>query len=349
MYAATGGPNLKWEGTDFKWGAGHHCPPRWRRSWMKYFSAFRTFEQLVDCPEKQSVPWIHCIENIYIYPFRILNNLRMPWKIEFALKFFAALKYFYLSGFFRNLRLPWKRILSWNFSLYLIYFLHSGCLNNFCLPWKTECVLNSLYSMYFLSFIILKTCACPELQSLPWKCSLHWNNDFWGTCACSENRFFPEIFHCIEYSFYIQDFWATCACHEQESVHWIHYIFHLPRFLSNLTLPWKQSWPWIFQAGEGDRPPRPPASYATDPKENRRNKWILSKNPNVDLCMDRVTHITHNWMKQMSFVVECKIFYFKKLSSNICRYLCNFDCRDIFVPVVSAVSVLLGQIDAISG
>jgi len=27
MYAATGGPNVKWRGTDFKWGAGHHWPP----------------------------------------------------------------------------------------------------------------------------------------------------------------------------------------------------------------------------------------------------------------------------------------------------------------------------------
>jgi len=27
MYAATGGPNVKWGGTDFKWGTGHHCLP----------------------------------------------------------------------------------------------------------------------------------------------------------------------------------------------------------------------------------------------------------------------------------------------------------------------------------
>jgi len=27
IYAANGGPNVKWGGTDFKWGAGHHCPP----------------------------------------------------------------------------------------------------------------------------------------------------------------------------------------------------------------------------------------------------------------------------------------------------------------------------------
>ena len=87
----------------------------------------------------------------------------MPWKIEFALKIFHCIKYFYISGFLRNLRLPWKQSLSWNVSLYLIYFLHSGCLSNFCLPWKTEDVPNSLYLMYFLSFRIL------NILRLPWK------------------------------------------------------------------------------------------------------------------------------------------------------------------------------------
>jgi len=35
MYAATRGPNVKWGGTGFKWGAGHHWPPRWRRPWLQ--------------------------------------------------------------------------------------------------------------------------------------------------------------------------------------------------------------------------------------------------------------------------------------------------------------------------
>ena len=35
MYVATGGPNVKWGGTYFKWGAGHHGPPRWRRPWLE--------------------------------------------------------------------------------------------------------------------------------------------------------------------------------------------------------------------------------------------------------------------------------------------------------------------------
>jgi len=29
MCAVTGEPNVKWGGTDFKWGAGHHWLPRW--------------------------------------------------------------------------------------------------------------------------------------------------------------------------------------------------------------------------------------------------------------------------------------------------------------------------------
>ena len=105
-----------------------------------------------------------------------------------------------------------------------------------------------------------------------------------------KNRFCPENFHSIEYSFYIQDFWATWACPEKQSVTWIHCIeymffiiqnfeqtcacpekqnlpwnsslhwniFYLSGFLSNLILPWKQSLPWIFQTG-GEA-----ASYAAD-------------------------------------------------------------------------------------
>ena len=32
---------------------------------VEIFLSFRAFEQLVACPEEQSVPWIHCIEYIY--------------------------------------------------------------------------------------------------------------------------------------------------------------------------------------------------------------------------------------------------------------------------------------------
>jgi len=33
MYAATGGPNVKWRGADFKWGSRAPLAPRWRRPW----------------------------------------------------------------------------------------------------------------------------------------------------------------------------------------------------------------------------------------------------------------------------------------------------------------------------
>jgi len=48
MYAATGGPNVKWGGTDFKWVAGHHWSPRWRR-----ICCYVTFQP-------QFTPWKCC-------------------------------------------------------------------------------------------------------------------------------------------------------------------------------------------------------------------------------------------------------------------------------------------------
>jgi len=38
------------------------------------------------------------------------------------------------------------------------------------------------------------------------------------------NFVWPEIFHCIEYTFYIQEFWAICACLEKQSAPWIHLL-----------------------------------------------------------------------------------------------------------------------------
>ena len=123
------------------------------------------------------------------------------------------------------------------FTVFNNILLHSGCLSNCCLPWKTECALNSLCWMYLYPSEFWTTCACPEKQSLPWKFSLHWNKDFWGTCACSENIVFPEIFYCIECSFYIQDFWATCAFPEKQSVPWIHCVEYIFFIIQNCEQP----------------------------------------------------------------------------------------------------------------
>ena len=67
---------------------------------VEIFLVFQDFWATCACPEKQSVPWIHCIGYIYIFNHsEFWTTCACPEKIEFALKFFTALKYFYLSGF----------------------------------------------------------------------------------------------------------------------------------------------------------------------------------------------------------------------------------------------------------
>jgi len=108
------------------------------------------------------------------------------------------------------------------FSLYWIYFLHPGFLSNLRLPWKTECALNSLADcIFFIIQDFWATCACTEEQSCPenFYCFeiFFFIQEFWATCACPENRVCPEIFHWIETVFIIQEFWATCACPENRT------------------------------------------------------------------------------------------------------------------------------------
>ena len=63
--------------------------------------------------------------------------------------------------------------------------------------------------------------------------------------------------------------------------------------------------------------------------------------------MDCITHTTHNWVKQLSFAVECKFFISKNCLVTLVDVWVDF--WDIFVLVVSTVSVLFGQIYPISG
>ena len=165
------------------------------------FLPFSIFEKLCACPEKRSVPWIHCIEYIF---FIIQDFWALALKNRVVLKFLTVLKtiliiqdfwatcacsekqlfwnfslywnMFYHSGFSSNFRLPWQQSLPWYFLLYWIYIYHSECLNNFALALKLFTALN-------IFFII---------------------QDFWATSACSENRVCTEIFHSFEYTF---SFW----------------------------------------------------------------------------------------------------------------------------------------------
>ena len=105
------------------------------------------------------------------------------------------------------------------------------------------------------------------------------HSGFVTTFAWPANRLSPDIFHCIEYSFYYSWFLSNGACPEKKtelpsnfSLYWIYflhsgflsnlhlrwntegalntqywiYIFYYSGFLSNLRLPWKTELPWKF-------------------------------------------------------------------------------------------------------
>ena len=270
-----------------------------KQNCLKLFTVLKYFFIFQDFWATYGLPWkAECALNslYWIYIFLIIQNfeqLAHAPKNRVSLKFFTALKYFYLSGFLRKLRLSWKQSLSWNFSLYLIYFLHSGCLSNCCLPWKTKCALNSLYWMYFHPSEFWTTCACPEKQSLPWKFSLHWNKVFEELALALKTKFSLKFFTVLYIVFTFRIFEQLVrslknrVCPEftvlniyflsfrilnnlrlpwkqnlpwNFSLYWN--IFYLSGFLSNLSLPWKQSLPWIFQTG-GRPPPSPPRTPVT--------------------------------------------------------------------------------------
>ena len=76
---------------------------------LKYFLSFRIFEQLVLALNNRACPeFFHCIEYIFFYHSRILNNLRLLWKTEIPLKFFTVLKYFLPFRIFEQLALALK-------------------------------------------------------------------------------------------------------------------------------------------------------------------------------------------------------------------------------------------------
>jgi len=62
---------------------------------MEYSFYIQNFWTTCACPEKQRVPWIHYL-NVFFYYSGFLSNLRLPWKTERALKFFAILNIFFI-------------------------------------------------------------------------------------------------------------------------------------------------------------------------------------------------------------------------------------------------------------
>jgi len=168
---------------------------------VEIFFTFQDFWATCARSEKQSVPWIHCIEYIYIFliiqnfeqlahalknrvslkfftalkyflSFRIFEELAFAMRTEFVMKFFTVFNIPFAFRMFEQLLLALKNRACPEFTVLNIYFLSIRILNNLLLPWKTEFALNFFTVLkYFLSF-----------------------QDFWATWAWPENRVCPEIF-----------------------------------------------------------------------------------------------------------------------------------------------------------
>jgi len=100
--------------------------------------------------------------------YRILNNLRLRWKTEFALKFLTVLNIIFTIGIFEQLVFALKTVCAWIHCMEYV-FLSFKILNNLRLPWKTKFALKFFTVLkYFLSFRIFDNFSLPCKQSLPW-------------------------------------------------------------------------------------------------------------------------------------------------------------------------------------
>jgi len=103
---------------------------RWLRPNQSHYNQLRLWSRLYTGPNytdhsQVNIHWIHCI-NVQDF----WATLRLPWKTEFALKFFTTLNIFFTERIFEQ---------------------------------KAKCALNSLYWMYiFIVQDFWTTCACPE-------------------------------------------------------------------------------------------------------------------------------------------------------------------------------------------
>ena len=167
-------------------------------------------------PWETELTWNFSLYWIYIFTFRIFEQLEPARKAEFVLIFLTVLNlaYFLNSGFFSNLRLPW------NFWLHWIYFLHSRFLSNLRLPWKTECAFKffTVLNIYFLSFRIFEQLAL----ALKTKCALKFLSVLKYYLSL---RIFEQLALALK---------TTCAL---EFFTVLKYFVH-SGILSNLRLPW---------------------------------------------------------------------------------------------------------------
>jgi len=138
---------------------------------IEYTFTFRSFEQLAHALKNRGCPEFTVL-NIYFLLFRIFEQLALALKSRVTLEFFTVLNILFTFRIFEELALALKNRVCPEFTVLNIYFYYSGFLSNLRLPWKQSCP-GIFHCIEYVFFII---------------------QDFWGTCACPENRVCPEIF-----------------------------------------------------------------------------------------------------------------------------------------------------------
>jgi len=176
--------------------------------------------------------------------FKILNNLRLPWK-QSCPELFHCVEIFLSFRIFEQIVLALKnRVSPENFHCIKV-FLFLRIFEQFALALKTECALNiftvlnllfpfkifeqltltlinrvcpefTVLKIYFLSFRIFSNLRLSWKTEFALKLFLHWNifylSGYLSNLRWLWNRVCPEIFNCIEIFSIFHDFWATCAC-----------------------------------------------------------------------------------------------------------------------------------------
>jgi len=167
--------------------------------------------------------------------FRILNNLRLPWKTE----------------------LPWNFSLCWNiFTIHWIFDQLCACPKNRVCSEIFHCIEYAFHIQDFWA-----TCACPEktesaLKSLYWIYAFY-HSEFWTTWLCPEKQSLACTFsNSLHWNIlYLTGFLSNLRLPRRQSLPWnfsLHGIYVLHSgFFSNLRLPWKAEFAlnslyWIY-------------------------------------------------------------------------------------------------------
>jgi len=182
---------------------------------------------------------------------RPFQSLRLPWKTEFALKFFTVLNVsFTIQDLWATSRLPWKTEFALKiFTLLNIFFAIQDCWTTLRLPWS-RCIKYTFCIQDCWATLALKNRAFPEIFH---SIGIFFSFRIFEQLALAlKNRVWPE-FAVLKYTFYIQDCWATLALKNRAFLEIFHSIgiFFSFRIFEQLALALKTQFVLKFFKSRG--------------------------------------------------------------------------------------------------